>query len=247
MINKKIPIFGLLLVIVGFLLVLNTLDIFYFSFGDFFRFIVPVGFIALGIWLIIRKKQQEQHFQTETNFHHYANEQGTSAFTDTSQPGNSAEASAPPPPPPPPPGGSYTSGQSGPHIHVPPKMDADRLKYSKSFGDMFIDCCNVSLQNVVVSTGVGDIELKLHGGILKNGLNRMVITGFVGDIRILIPPDMPVYIHSSCLIGDIELFGNSASGFSNDLDGQTANYNDAEDKLYIAINHFIGDIRIYTV
>ena len=248
MANKKIPVFGVLLVIVGFLLVLNTLDIFYFGFGDLMRFLVPLGFIALGIWLIIRKKRQEQLYHSETNFQHFANEQGRSAFTEGASPDPAAAEAAPPPPPPP--GGSYShdsGSRAGAYAYVPPRTEADRLKYGKSFGDMFIDCNNVSLQNVVVSTGVGDVELKLHGGILKNGLNRMVITGFVGDIRILLPQDMPVYVHSSCLVGDIELFGNKTSGFSNDLDGQTTNYNAADDKLYIAINHFIGDIRVYAV
>ncbi|MFZ5981050.1 MAG: cell wall-active antibiotics response protein LiaF [Candidatus Zixiibacteriota bacterium] len=240
MTNKKIPIFGLLLVAVGFLLVLNTLNIFYFTFGDFIRFIVPVGFIVLGIWLIIRKKRQEQVYQTEANYQHYANEQARSVHTE------SPLAGATPPPPPPPPGGAYTSGQTASFSH-PSLQETGSLKYSKSFGDMFIDGNNISLQNILVSMGVGDIEIKLHGGILKSGLNRIVVTGFVGDIRIMVPPDMPVYVHSSCLVGDIELFGSKTSGFSNDLDGQTANYNAAENKLYIAINHFIGDIRVIIV
>ena len=126
-------------------------------------------------------------------------------------------------------------------------MEPGRIKYSKILGDIYVDCQGIKLQNIVVSMGVGDIEMKLHGGTLEPGLNRMIVTGFVGDIRILIPEDMPVFVHSSCLIGDIHLFGNTTSGFSNDLDGQTADYNSSENKLYIAINHFIGDIKVHTV
>ena len=242
--NRKIPIFGLLLVIFGLLFLLNTFDIVYFTFGDVLRFMLPVFLIALGLWLIIRKKREEQRYHYESTYRQ-ASAQAPSAGTT----GQTGSASAPgydtPPPPPPPPGGHFDN--SSQRVFTVPETEGGRIKYSKVLGDMYVDCKGINLQNIVISMGVGDIELKLHGGVLEPGLNRMIVTGFVGDIRILIPPDMPVFVHSSCLIGDIYLFGNTTSGFSNDLDGQTAGYNTSENKLYIAINHFIGDIKVYTV
>ena len=246
MMNKKIPIFGLLLVVFGMLFLLNTFDLVYFTFGDFLRFILPVFLIGLGLWLIIRKKREEQRFQTESNYQHFGASQDFASPGEKAGPSATAGLdSAPPPPPPPPPGGETDS--SGQRVSASPEMEPGRIKYSKVLGDIYVDCQGINLQNIVVSMGVGDIELKLHGGILGPGLNRMIVTGFVGDIRIFIPSDMPVFVHSSCLVGDIRLFGNSTSGFSNDLDGQTADYNTSENKLYIAINHFIGDIKVSTV
>lgn len=243
--NKKIPIFGLLLVVFGMLFLLNTFDIVYFTFSDMLRFMLPVLLIALGFWLIIRKKREEQRYHSESNYQHYGARQeftGTSADTGPSM---KTGFDAAPPPPPYPPGGQ--TDRSGQRVSASPEMEPGRIKYSKVLGDIYVDCQGINLQNIVVSMGVGDIELKLHGGILEPGLNRMIVTGFVGDIRILIPKDMPVFVHSSCLVGDIHLFGNTTSGFSNDLDGQTAGYNSSENKLYIAINHFIGDIKVYNV
>ncbi|MDD3732043.1 MAG: cell wall-active antibiotics response protein LiaF [candidate division Zixibacteria bacterium] len=244
MTNKKVPIFGLILVILGIIFILNTLDILFFSFGDFIRFALPLFFIGLGVWLIIRKKREEHLFHSEMHFHQQTRPPGSPGFPprDEVHPGSAANFT---PPPPPPAGGKSDFGRE--RVSAAPEMEPGRLKYSKTIGDLYIDCNGTRLQNIVVSMGVGDTEIKLHGGILDPGLNRMIITGFVGDIRIMVPADMPVFVHSSCLIGDIQLFSNTTSGFSNDLDGQTANYNTSENKLYIAISHFIGDIRVFKV
>jgi lia operon protein LiaF len=110
---------------------------------------------------------------------------------------------------------------------------------------MFIDCNGVSVQNVEVSAGFGDLEIKLHGVILGEGLNRLIISSFIGDIRIMAPSDMAVFTHCSNFVGDVEVMGKRASGFGNSIDAQTANYQDSDRKLYVACNSFIGDIKIY--
>ena len=69
----------------------------------------------------------------------------------------------------------------------------------------------------------------------------------MGDIRVLIPPDIQTFVHCSNFVGDIDALGQRTDGFGNNLDAQTAGYNDAEKKLYIAANSFIGDIRIMIV
>ena len=58
---------------------------------------------------------------------------------------------------------------------------------------------------------------------------------------------MAVLAQSSSFIGDIEMMGRRSSGFGNSLDAQTSGYADAQAKLYIATNHFIGDVRVYVV
>jgi lia operon protein LiaF len=112
---------------------------------------------------------------------------------------------------------------------------------------MYIDCNGINLQNVEVSMGVGDVDIRLAGGRLSEGLNRMVISGFVGDVVILAPKDMPLFIHTSAFVGDVDLLGRRGSGFGNTLDHQTENYPGATAKLYIAINCFISDIRVFYI
>ena len=237
--SGKKAVFGLILIVLGFFLLLQTLDIVLFI--DVWHYFLPMLLIGFGIWLIIRRKKQDDHLQHE-------------------------QFQAPPPPPPPP-GGSSTSGSSDPHFsrtgssqhahfdgrepHVsftPSEPGGPgRVRYSKGFGDMFVDLNGQSLQNVAISMGAGDLEVKVHGGVLSKGLNRMLISGFIGDVRILVPRDMAMFAHCSNFVGDLDILGQRASGFGNNLDAQTADYAEAESRLYIAANNFLGDIRIYIV
>lgn len=239
--STKKAIFGLILILIGLLLLGRSMDFFYFDFGDFIRVLLPIGFIVLGAWLILRRRGQELARESEP----YVQQTG------------------PPPPPPPvdrpaPSGeapGGHQATPSGIRVDTGPRTDRERtgpsdaepgrVKFDKSFGDMYIDCNGVSLQNVQVSSVFGDVEVRVHGGKLEPGLNRMVVSGFLGDIRIILPVDMPVLAHISTFGGDVEALGHRESGFGNNVDAQTANYQSAEDRLFIAVNTFLGDVQIY--
>ncbi len=95
--------------------------------------------------------------------------------------------------------------------------------------------------------GIGDTEIKLHGGRLARGLNRMIISGFIGDIRVFIPQGMPYQARCSNVIGDIDAGGQHTGGLSNTIESQSADYDTAELKLYVAANNFIGDIKLFVV
>lgn len=245
--SNRTIFFGLILIIIGLAFLSRSLDLFYFTPGDFFGTMAPVGFIVLGIWLIVRRKNsrsKQWHPPGDTS-PGSASAQAHAGDTTYADQRSSADASAA--------GASAGPGpesfqQQGPRVSdIPHYGSTGKLKYDKFIGDMFIDCANVNLQNIEVSSFIGDIEIKLHGASLAPGLNRMVISGFVGDIRILVPREMAVYIQASNFIGDIEVMGRSTSGFGNNLDAQTANYQAAESKLYIASNQFVGDVRAYVV
>jgi len=228
-------IFGFVLIAFGVLLVARTFDLFYFGIGDLFRHIVPVGLIVLGLWMIGRKKKKLDGIDAE----YRAQESGvtfTGSISD--QPGSHSGSGAGPE-------GAQT--YTTPTGEQPFYREAGRLKYSKFVGDMNIDCANLSLENVEVSSVIGDVEINLTGGKLSGGLNRMIFSGFIGDIRIMIPRDFAVFAHCSNFIGDIDVVGRRASGFSNNIDWQSDNYDSADSKLYIAANNFLGDIRIFLV
>ncbi len=253
--------FGMVLILLGLVFLLNSLDI--MDVGDLFGYLIPLGFIALGVWLIIRRRQRDE-----------------AAFS-----ASAAEAQAPfgqPPyqaPPSPPPAGSPTtppertseqpsasaepgsagpsmksasfstssSGGSEPPMAIIANYEDGKVKFSKLFGDMLIDLRDQAVQNVEVSMGAGDLEIRLHGAKLQGGLSRMIVSNFLGDIRILVPVGMAVFAHCSNFIGDIEVLGRRSSGFGNNLDAQSADYGTAEKRLYIAANSFIGDIKIHYV
>ena len=237
--NTKKAIFGLILIFLGIVLLGNSLNLFYFGFRDFFRFLLPLFFIFLGFWLIVRKKKQMDRIQAEIHISESMDQKSgaySTTYTETSSTDRSQQTHE-----------STQARTDRPTSEQPNYSNSRMTKYSKFLGDMFIDCTNISLENIEVSMGIGDIEINLSNGQLVQGLNRLIISGFVGDIRVFIPKNISVFVHGSNFIGDIDIAGKHASGFGNNLDYQTAEYNTSTSKLYIAANNFIGDIKVYTI
>jgi lia operon protein LiaF len=225
-------IFGLVLILIGLLLLGRSFDLFYFTFGELFRLLIPLAFILLGAWLIVRKKSQEDRLKAHMRY-------WDSSAGATTPPGQAQQYAH-----------RETTGFQGadPQPAAPgADAKAGKVKYSKFLGDLFVDGTNVNLQNVEISMGIGDVEIKLHGGRLTPGLNRIIISGFIGDIRVFIPQDMPYHAHCSNFVGDIDAGGQRTGGLSNTIESQSADYDTAESKLYIAAHNFIGDIKLFVV
>ena len=226
---KSRMIVGIILVCLGIILVGETTEL--FCIEDLFTTLIPLAFIVMGFWLIIRRKPKPDTFQPPPPPSYQHTEADMAADEPTGAPG-------------PPPAPDATSQE--PKIsHSPETSEAGKLKYKKTFGDMFIDLKGTTLQDLEISVGMGDLEIRLEGGILSDGLNRIIISSFIGDIRIYAAPDMPVFAHCSSSVGDIDMLGRHSSGFGSSIDARTANYDSSPKKLYIACNNFIGDIRIY--
>lgn len=238
--GRKI-IIGVLLVAFGLLLLCQTTGFFDYTVEELIGYMVPIVLIALGLWILARKRSEEQAAQA----------------IDTTLPPPDYRVPQPIRPhdsprrshvvPPVPPLGVTDPGSTARLAAASDSSSSGRSRYTKFIGDMFVDCSSIELQNLEVSSFIGDIEVKLHGGRLARGLNRMIISGFIGDVRILVPEGMAVFVQSSNFIGDMELMGKRSSGIGNSLDAQTTDYSAAESKLYIASNHFIGDVRVYVV
>jgi len=238
--------FGVVLILVGLAFLSLTMRIMWFDLSDIFRFFLPFGLIALGVWLIMRKRRRTfECCRPEYNIHvddcRCFSTSTRPAVAPSETPQNFARDQA---------GEAATGfvGDAGPRVSQTPDTDAgDKLRYSKLLGDMYIDLNGRTLESVEMSSGIGDVEIKLHGALLSSGLNRMVISGFIGDIRVFMPTDLPFFASCSNFIGDIELTDRRTSGFGNNIDFQTEDYSSAEKKLYIAAHNFIGDIKVHKV
>ena len=242
-------VFGLILIFLGLYWMGRTLDIIWFDFGDIFRVMIPLGLIVLGIWLILRKRRRLESDPYSSAAFGSTSPTGQETSGESSRFAGDAAHMAPPPPPPPPPPPRYAAspGDTGPRraAEAPVGDGSGKVRYSKVLGDMFVDCNGINLHNVEISAGIGDVEIRLHGGQLSPGLNRVVISGFIGDVRVYLPRDMAYFAHSSNFVGDLEVGGQRVSGFSNHLEHRSAGYDQAEAKVYIAVNTFIGDSRVY--
>lgn len=211
---KRTLVIGILLVLLGGLLLLRSMGLIWFSTGDLFNILFALSLMGIGAWWIVRQRQQELLHQDVSP--------GTASARPGSGPSGAAAASA-------------AESRQAP---------GDKLQFSRLFGDLLIDCNGENLHNVSVSCFLGDVTVLLSGGRLREGLNRLVVSGFLGDIHIVVPANMPVFVHTSNFGGDISVLGRHASGLGNTLDAQTPDYDTAPRRLYIAVSQFVGDIRV---
>ena len=245
--DKNRKIFGFILILIGVILISRTFGIFFFDIGDFFSALFPLAIICLGIWLMIRRKRMDDKLkekygsaEQEIKVSFHTQDDGRSATIETKvndfahTQSDSAQA--------------FTKADYDSRSTKSPKVDdSGKIKYDKFIGDIFIDLNNVNPRNIEVSMFVGDTELKIHGAILSDGLNRIIISSFIGDIRIFTPKDMAVFVHCSNFIGAIDALNKHTSGLGNNIEAQTKSYESAVQKLYIACNSFIGDIRVIEI
>jgi len=247
--EKRKVIVGTILVVIGFLLLAKSLDLIDFSFREMGRYFWPLALILVGVWLVLRKRGPEikvQYFSTKS---------GQSQSWSSNQRSDKAQSAAPglDPSQAVPPNFIHAEAKTddsaqGPRSTESPSVSSEgRVKYGKFLGNLFIECDGIDLRNVEVSGGVGDIEIRLRGGKLSRGLNRMVISNMVGDVRITIPRTIAWYAQGSNFVGDVEIGEKRTDGFGNQLDGQSSDYETAQSKVYIAINSFVGGIRVYSV
>ncbi len=220
-------IIGVTFILVGLVLLGRSVGLFYFSFHDLIRNLIPLSLVALGIWLILRKRRHEEQMREwyhRTTFH--------SGYTTSESDASSTTSS-----------GFTHAGVSATYAEGRPTS----LKYSKFIGDLHINCADLSLQHVEISMAIGDVEVLLAGGKLHPGLNRMIVSTFIGDVRIFIPKDMPYFVRCSSFLGDILVKDKKEEGFGNTIESQSPTYETADAKLYLVVSHFIGDIKVYEV
>lgn len=239
--SKNKLIIGLMLVALGVLLLLRGLGIFHFTFGSLVRNLMPFAIIAIGISMIVRKRHRNLDVDPESEeFFAKPVTPAQPYNANIAQPARVANVSI----------GQSTTASSGFSDSERQSKSADGtnggwVKHSKLVGDMYLDFAGISLEKIDVSSFLGSIEIKLIDGTLIKGLNRLVVSGFIGDIRIFLPRETAYMVQCSNFIGDIEVGAKRSSGISNRIDIHSQDYEQAESKLFIATNSFLGDIRIY--
>jgi predicted membrane protein len=190
-------IWGVILIAVGFLFLLDQMEVFDFSIGEFISDFWPLFLIIAGLIIIIRSgKSKRRDFDIDINF----------------------------------------DAQS---------ISPDKKKYSKTFGDQSFNAKGMDIDGLSISSTFGDINLNLAEGRLKQGVNKVSLSGVFGDITVVVPGSMEVLAGASNTFGDLDILGQKIDGISNSLRKQTDGYDMASMKVHISSGTTFGDIKIY--
>ncbi|WP_246010374.1 cell wall-active antibiotics response protein LiaF [Bacillus yapensis] len=134
--------------------------------------------------------------------------------------------------------------KTGLDIEQDEEYKGHRKGSSLSIGDISFKDSNWALEPLELSNSVGDYYIDFSKAFIPEKETPVVVRGWIGDVKMIIPEDIPVKIHSKISVGDIRIFDQKTDSFNRILDYKTLGYEEATRKLNIIIDLKIGSIRI---
>lgn len=117
-------------------------------------------------------------------------------------------------------------------------------KQKQLIGDINIGSTPWLLDDLDMWVGVGDISIDLTTAILKEGINNIDLSGWVGDIKVIVPNDVATEVNVDVKLGDVNIFNNRQSGTNRKVSYRSEDYEYAEKKILVSISMSIGDIKV---
>ncbi|MBV7506341.1 cell wall-active antibiotics response protein [Bacillus sp. sid0103] len=99
--------------------------------------------------------------------------------------------------------------------------------------------------DVNIQAGIGDTIIDLSFTMLPKGETVIFIRNLIGNIQILVPYDIEVSLHHSCIVGSTTVFDHHDSKlFNRVVHLKTPGYETAEHKVKIFTSLVVGNIEV---
>ncbi|MEX2104144.1 MAG: cell wall-active antibiotics response protein LiaF, partial [Bacilli bacterium] len=72
----------------------------------------------------------------------------------------------------------------------------------------------------------------------------IIISGWIGEVDIVLPPDLPVSINASIRIGSMKILGHGLDGVKREFINVTEGYESATKRLNLIIRFGIGEVNV---
>ncbi|MBA4535575.1 cell wall-active antibiotics response protein [Bacillus aquiflavi] len=115
------------------------------------------------------------------------------------------------------------------------------------FGNKKIGTQVYEMDDINIHTGIGDTIIDLSMTMLPQGESMIVIRGLVGNIKLLVPYDVDVYVNHSVFVGKINIFDVQEEGFNKNCIYVSKEYSAAARKLKILTSIVVGDIEVRNI
>ncbi|MGG0719196.1 cell wall-active antibiotics response protein LiaF [Robertmurraya massiliosenegalensis] len=121
----------------------------------------------------------------------------------------------------------------------------EKKKVSGWIGDVSYKDSNWALEPMELNNSIGDYFFDFSKAFIPERETQIVINGRVGDVKMIIPENIPVNIQAHSKIGDVRIFNNKGDSLnSRGMYYKSQDYDEATRKLKITIDIKIGSIRI---
>ncbi len=92
--------------------------------------------------------------------------------------------------------------------------------------------------------GVGDYHFDFSRAFIPEEDTLIKLSGWVGDIDILLPGDVAFSLVARCSVGDFDILGKTQEGISPYINYKSADYDDAKRKLTFEFDFKVLDLHI---
>ncbi|MFD1674471.1 cell wall-active antibiotics response protein LiaF [Alicyclobacillus fodiniaquatilis] len=128
------------------------------------------------------------------------------------------------------------------------KKDRNQRKMEwRVIGDLSLGKSTWVLHDMNLWNGIGDVRINLATAHIEDGSYQIEISGWIGDVRVLVPEDLPVSVEAGVSLGDVVVFGDRNSGTGRFIQVQDANFATASRRCRIFIDLRIGDVEVVRV
>jgi lia operon protein LiaF len=215
-------IWNLLVCMVGVIFLLRNLNVTDLSIGEMFAYLWPAALIVLGISMIFRSPSRKWDYDKRCdNKHDWTNWAGHYSKKEDDKARDYINTYAP-----------------GPTQHK-----------SGFIGDVHLGQDYWELKPMTISHFIGDTVIDLTKASIPYGETKLVISSFVGDVKMFVPSDLDVEVSvtSSSFIGDMNVFDRRESGFFRHMQTETPYYWESDRKIRLIVSTFIGDVLVKKV
>lgn len=119
-----------------------------------------------------------------------------------------------------------------------------KRKKAFSIGDVSFKQANWSVEPMELYNTIGDYFLDFSQAYIPEKETPIIVQGWIGDVKMIIPEDVPVFVQSYVKVGDIRIFDKKTDAINRGLTYQSPGYEEAMRKLKISIELKIGSVRI---
>lgn len=115
---------------------------------------------------------------------------------------------------------------------------------SSLIGDFHLTSGRFELSHLHVWHGIGDVVIDLSRALLTQEEALLNVEGWIGDVTIYVPVDLPVSVSAELSVGDLEVFSNRQGGISRSIMIRSDRYDQAVHKVNVHISLLVGDIKV---
>ncbi len=142
-----------------------------------------------------------------------------------------------------------SSTQSSPSVDMSSgatqESNASAINNSNVFGDVDLKISSKEFRGGSISNTFGDMNVDLSDIALAEGEQTLKLDGVFGDLHVLVPKDIEIYVTTHSVFGDVRVLGNVKSGFGQEISYSSPNYPGASKKLRIISNQVFGDVKVW--